>query len=89
MSCKEVQNPLYRNGVLFTPTLPTDIVRTTGDQTVGGVKTFTSNIVAGNRTLYFGNSQYLYGNNGTALTYKSNHNTATQVALLDRNDIRY
>jgi hypothetical protein len=57
---------LYRNGILYAPTLPNDIVRTTGDQDIIGIKTFISNprIENASPTTY-----YLDTNNRSAMTH--------------------
>lgn len=41
------------------------------------------------RTYYFGNVQYLYGDNRSAIYLRSNHSTVTQLIFRDKENINY
>jgi hypothetical protein len=57
---------LYRDGILYTPTIPADVLRTTWDQDITGIKTFISNprIENASPTTY-----YLDTNNRSAMAH--------------------
>lgn len=47
------------------------------------------NLRTDNRILFFGSDQYLAGDGGVALVYRSNHSTYTQLIFKDKEDVTY
>lgn len=63
-------------------------ITATGDQTINGSLTLSGNLTANGRYLNLG-SQYLYGDNSSALYWNNNHDTVTQMIFRDAQGLQY